>query len=179
MFSPSPVDPFALCNFLTLGDGPLGVFSVAVEPDQDQAVDLAAGPSAHLRKLWHWKKIHKKNPESWFPHKYLPCRQPGCNNLDDRRQTMPLCWLLVWQFKLTYRGKECNTIMRHEQTFRSLCTSGSVNTLRVPSKQISSSFRKNQFLCLPGLCTCSPVYKHCIFTGNFTEKLSRSHTLST
>lgn len=53
MFGPSPIHPFAVCNFLLLGDGPLRVFAVAVEPDQDQAVDLTAGPSAHLSELWH------------------------------------------------------------------------------------------------------------------------------
>lgn len=53
VFSPTPVDPFTLCNFLMLRHSPLGVFAVAVEPDQDQAIDLAARPSAYFSKLWH------------------------------------------------------------------------------------------------------------------------------
>lgn len=49
----APVDPFARCNFLLLRDRPLGLFALTVEPDQDQAIDLTAGPSTHLSDLWH------------------------------------------------------------------------------------------------------------------------------
>lgn len=53
MFSSPPVDPLALCNFLVFWDGPLRIFSITVKPNQDLAVNLAAGPAAHLGKLRH------------------------------------------------------------------------------------------------------------------------------
>ncbi|TNN43552.1 hypothetical protein EYF80_046264 [Liparis tanakae] len=46
-------DPLALCDLLLLRDGPLRISSVTVEPHQDLAVDLTAGPGAHFGKLWH------------------------------------------------------------------------------------------------------------------------------
>lgn len=61
MFGSAPVDPLALCNFFLLRDSPFRVFAITVEPDQDQAVDLTAGPSVHLSKVWHYRMNESMN----------------------------------------------------------------------------------------------------------------------
>lgn len=97
MFGSAPVDPFALCNFLLLRDSPFRVFAITVEPDQDEAVDLTARPSAHLSKIWHYRINESMNSIV-----ILALHNITDNLVLHKQQTMLQCWLLVGQFKLSY-----------------------------------------------------------------------------
>lgn len=61
MFGSPLVDPLALRNFLLFWDIPQRIFPITVKPNQDLAVNLAAGPPSHLGKLWHWRMTESLN----------------------------------------------------------------------------------------------------------------------
>lgn len=76
MFSSPPVDPLAPCNFLLFWDIPQWIFPITVKPNQDLAVNLAAGPASHLGKLRNWRMTESFNsPCDTF------CRQKNDNTI--------------------------------------------------------------------------------------------------